>query len=90
MKGANKMAVSKATFLDTMNKMKICMDALYLRKEDNQDDVLLDALATLENTLKAQQEEITQLKQVIQEQKALIDSLQAQLNETNTLVWANS
>lgn len=90
MKGANKMAVSKATFLDTMNKMKICMDALYLRKEDNQDDVLLDALATLENTLKAQQEEITQLKQVIQEQKALIDSLQEQLNETNTLVWANS
>lgn len=84
------MAVSKATFLDTMNKMKICMDALYLRKEDNQDDVLLDALATLENTLKAQQEEIAQLKQVIQEQKALIDSLQAQLNETNTLVWANS
>ena len=84
------MAVSKATFLDTMNKMKICMDALYLRKEDNQDDVLLDALATLENTLNAQQEEITQLKQVIQEQKALIDSLQAQLNETNTLVWANS
>lgn len=90
MKGANKMAVSKATFLDTMNKMKICMDALYLRKEDNQDDVLLDALATLENTLNAQQEEIAQLKQVIQEQKALIDSLQAQLNETNTLVWANS
>ena len=84
------MAVSKATFLDTMNKMKICMDALYLRKEDNQDDVLLDALATLENTLNAQQEEITQLKQVIQEQKALIDSLQEQLNETNTLVWANS
>lgn len=84
------MAVSKATFLDTMNKMKICMDALYLRKEDNQDDVLLDALATLENTLKAQQEEIAQLKQVIQEQKALIDSLQVQLNETNTLVWANS
>ena len=84
------MAVSKATFLDTMNKMKICMDTLYLRKEDNQDDVLLDALATLENTLKAQQEEITKLKQVIQEQKALIDSLQAQLNETNTLVWANS
>lgn len=84
------MAVSKATFLDTMNKMKICMDALYLRKEDNQDDVLLDALATLENTLKAQQEEIAQLKQVIQEQKALIDSLQEQLNETNTLVWANS
>lgn len=84
------MAVSKATFLDTMNKMKICMDTLYLRKEDSQDDVLLDALATLENTLKAQQEEITQLKQVIQEQKALIDSLQKQLNETNTLVWANS
>lgn len=84
------MAVSKATFLDTMNKMKICMDALYLRKEDNQDDFLLEALATLENTLNAQQEEITQLKQVIQEQKALIDSLQQQLNETNTLVWANS
>ena len=84
------MAVSKATFLDTMNKMKICMDALYLRKEDNQDAVLLDALATLENTLKAQQGEITQLKQVIQEQKALIESLQEQLNETNTLVWANN
>ena len=84
------MAVSKATFLDTMNKMKICRDALYLRKEDNQDDVLLDALATLENTLKAQQGEITQLKQVIQEQKALIESLQEQLNESNTLVWANN
>ena len=63
------MAVTKATFLDTMNKMKICMDALYLRKEDNQDDVLLNKLATLESTLNAQQEEIAQLKQVIQEKK---------------------